>query len=720
MKNHQTSKQSKDETTHTSSPTIESILIPRRNQMMIMENHQAIVLGFGTLGVVLLLSLVSPATSCTPLEEASLLQFLNELSPAGPSHTLLSETWRNSTASCCAWEGVTCDGNGTVTELLLPSRGLEGNISASLGNLTGLRRLDLSRNSLSGGLPPELMSSASVLVLDVSFNRLSGELQEYSPSSLEYHPLQVLNVSSNFFFGDFPSTAWGKKPDLVEINASHNSFHDGVPYSFCFGSPSSFAVLDLSYNLFTGGIPSGIGECSALRVLKVGHNDIGGEIPDELFNATSLEQLSFPQSGLTGELRGELVAKLGALQILDLQGNNLVGEIPDSIGELHRLKELHLGRNTMRGELSKVNFSGLPSLEILDLTSNSFTGEIPESVYSCSKLTTLQLSSNRFHGQISRSLANLISLSFLSLANNAFKNITNVLYALGNSKNITTLLLQFNFRGETLPDDVTITDGFQSLRVLSLGSCLLSGNIPLWLSKLTRLEILDLANNRLTGPIPVWIDSLSFLYHLDLSNNRLTEDIPTAVMELPMLQSQNVAVLSAPISVLFPDQETDGVFPAVLNLSNNHLTGTIPSEIGQLKSLVVLNLSFNSLSGSNPQELCNLTNLQVVDLSHNHLTCSIPSALNNLQMLSTFDVSYNDLEGEIPTLFHTTVIVYGNQKLGDPSLGHDCASAVVSTLLAERTTGKIIFAISFGAFFFVGVLYDQTVLSRYLAVQTLF
>jgi hypothetical protein len=92
-------------------------------------------------------------------------------------------------------------------------------------------------------------------------------------------------------------------------------------------------------------------------------------------------------------------------------------------------------------------------------------------------------------------------------------------------------------------------------------------------------------------------------------------------------------------------------------------------------------------------------------------------------LLSTFDVSYNDLEGEIPTLFDTSVVVDGNQKLGDPSLGHDCAStealSVVSTLSAERTTGKIVFAISFGAFFFVGVLYDQTVLSRYLGVQTL-
>lgn len=58
---------------------------------------------------------------------------------------------------------------------------------------------------------------------------------------------------------------------------------------------------------------------------------------------------------------------------------------------------------------------------------------------------------------MSLDLANLISLSFLSLADNAFKNITNTLHALRNSKNITTLLMGANFRGETLPDDGTIS-----------------------------------------------------------------------------------------------------------------------------------------------------------------------------------------------------------------------------------------------------------------------
>jgi len=51
-------------------------------------------------------------------------------------------------------------------------------------------------------------------------------------------------------------------------------------------------------------------------------------------------------------------------------------------------------------------------------------------------------------------------------------------------------------------------------------------------------------------------------------------------------------------------------FPKVLNLANNKLTGTIPKEIGQLKSLAELNLSFNYLSGYIPQQLCSLTNLE--------------------------------------------------------------------------------------------------------------
>jgi hypothetical protein len=159
---------------------------------------------------------------------------------------------------CCEWEGVTCNGSGAVIEVSLTSRSLEGTISPSLSKLTGLLRLNLSYNSLSGGLPSELMSSGTITILDVSFNRLGGVLQEPLPSiplpSIPERPLQVLNISSNLFTGEFPSTIWENTRNLGVINASNNSFQGWIPSSFCISS-SSFEVLDLSYNQFSGSIP---------------------------------------------------------------------------------------------------------------------------------------------------------------------------------------------------------------------------------------------------------------------------------------------------------------------------------------------------------------------------------------------------------------------------------------------------------------------------------
>uniref|UniRef100_A0A0A8Z2H8 Uncharacterized protein n=1 Tax=Arundo donax TaxID=35708 RepID=A0A0A8Z2H8_ARUDO len=57
---------------------------------------------------------------------------------------------------------------------------------------------------------------------------------------------------------------WEKTRNLVAINASNNSFKGWMPSSFCISS-SSFAVLDLSYNQFSGSIPTGLGKCSILK-----------------------------------------------------------------------------------------------------------------------------------------------------------------------------------------------------------------------------------------------------------------------------------------------------------------------------------------------------------------------------------------------------------------------------------------------------------------------
>lgn len=112
--------------------------------------------GLATAALLLLLLIVATsAMACVEQEKSSLLQFLAELSHDGG----IAMSWQNGT-NCCVWEGI-----------------------------TSLSRLNLSYNSLSGGLPAELMSSGSIVVLDVSFNRLNGDLP---PSAAIRHLLLFL------------------------------------------------------------------------------------------------------------------------------------------------------------------------------------------------------------------------------------------------------------------------------------------------------------------------------------------------------------------------------------------------------------------------------------------------------------------------------------------------------------------------------------------------
>jgi hypothetical protein len=85
-----------------------------------------------------------------------------------------------------------------------------------------------------------------------------------------------------------------------------------------------------------------------------------------------------------------------------------------------------------------------------------------------------------------------------------------------------------------------------------------------------------------------------------------------------------------------------------LDLSNSGLTGSIPSEIGNLANLTHLDLSGNGLTGSISSEIGNLTNLTTLWLNDNQLTGSIPPEIGNLANLTYLWLSYNDLTGIIP------------------------------------------------------------------------
>ena len=105
------------------------------------------------------------------------------------------------------------------------------------------------------------------------------------------------------------------------------------------------------------------------------------------------------------------------------------------------------------------------------------------------------------------------------------------------------------------------------------------------------------------------------------------------------------------------DNDMSGIIPSHigclenvwdLRLSRNEFSGEIPPEIGDLTNLTTLSLWQNQLTGEIPPEIGNLTNLTNLSLHTNQLTGVIPPEIGNLTNLTNLDLSDNQLTGVIP------------------------------------------------------------------------
>lgn len=106
-----------------------------------------------------------------------------------------------------------------------------------------------------------------------------------------------------------------------------------------------------------------------------------------------------------------------------------------------------------------------------------------------------------------------------------------------------------------------------------------------------------------------------------------------------------------------------------ITLNAKGLTGSLPSNIGNLGELNKLELYSNQLSGSLPTSLENLTKLKQLFLGGNQFSGALPAGLKNAPDLQEIDLNSNQLTGTIPTAWSTLTKVqrldlYGNQLSG--------------------------------------------------------
>ncbi len=173
---------------------------------------------------------------------------------------------------------------------------------------------------------------------------------------------------------------------------------------------------------------------------------------------------------------------------------------------------------------------------------------------------------------------------------------------------------------------------------------------------------------------------------LDLQDNLLTGSLPSQLSNLTNLQ--HLLLLRNKLAGAIPTSLGSLAQLQELSLSQNLLTGGIPTQLANLAQLQYLSLSNNMLTGTIPAQLGNLPALQILDVSTNQLTGQIPAALGGLGNLEELLLANNLLTGGIPTeltgLTHLRRLVLANNKLTGSIPGQLGSMSTLTYLILNR------------------------------------
>ncbi|KAK4410091.1 LRR receptor-like serine/threonine-protein kinase HSL2 [Sesamum angolense] len=520
--------------------------------------------------------------------------------------------WIESTPnSPCNWTGISCDAHtNNVISVNLSGVNISGKFPADFCRISSLRNIDLSLNSLGGGITSDSISLCSRLAsLNLSSNNFVGSLPEFP---VQFLNLTTIDFSYNNFSGEIPAS-FLNLPRLQVLNMGSNLLNGSIPEFLT--NLTELTELVLSVNLFRPSpLPTNIGRLAKLEKLVSTYTNLVGEIPKSIGDLVSIKNFDVSNNGLVGRIP-DSIGKMKNVEQIELYGNQLSGELPDTFLSLTSLLRFDASENNLTGKLPQ-SLAGL-ALESLHLNDNFLEGEIPEILALNPNLVELRLFNNRLSGVLPEFLGMNSDLEEIDVSNNYLEGPLpqNLCYR----KKLQFLIIFGNRISGTIPESYGECSGLTYVRIQENE---LSGQVPDGLWGFSGLEHVEFSNNRLEGSIPPSISSAKNLEQLLLSGNNFSGELPAEICDLKELKK--------------------------FDSSRNHLSGELPPCITQLTKLQELHIQGNRFTGEIPKNIAAWRELTELDLSDNHFFGNIPEELGDLPVLTFLNLSYNLLSGQIP------------------------------------------------------------------------
>jgi len=566
------------------------------------------------------------------------------------------------------WYGVQLNSQGCVSELDLSDNKLNGSLPPEIGNLINLTSLKLQKNQLIGFVPLEIGNLSNLTYLNLHINQLSGSL----PTEISnLSNLTYLNLNTNKLSSIIPSSL-GNLSNLTTLILSNNLFTGNIPPEL--GNLSNLSSLFLQSNKLSGGLPISLATLPNLGSLWLNNNFLSGSIPPEYGNMPSLTNIRLFNNRLSGcydqnlanlcdlnsyanitsgnnfDASWENFCSTGAGQCLSIPPTC---RLSDSLALISLYNSTDGANWTYTWNLNQpidnwygVSLNSYGCVSKLNLRIYGLNGTIPAELGNISGLTSLNLHNNQLSGSIPPELGNLPILNYLALYNNQLsgcfdQNLATLCNQLSvddisRGNNFTSSWADFCSNGT---GECNIGSGCRFTDSLALVTLYNSTDGPNWLISWN-------LNEPMTSWNGVAYNSNVCVTQLNLKNNQLNGTIPSELGSISHLTRLDLN--SNQLSGNIPAELGDLSNLTILDLRNNQLSGNIPAELGNVVNLTTLNMHGNQLSGPIPPELGELSNLISMHLYNNQLSGPIPAELGNLYNLHYLNLYNNQLSGTIP------------------------------------------------------------------------